>query len=286
MAIGFYGPLAGLEFNEGLVEPPPPPGADFELIFATPLNSNTIRAWFTVEPQHRSVIGANDALNRLLWTPSVLIGTAIAPIVEVIENVHANELPLYPDAWSVDIRVDRRLDVRSTYRIVVASNIVSALGVMLSPGFDRGEFPGIINIEPRIRPVATVVTRGVDLRYDFFEGRYILDDRRDIDVHGGIVALKKRIIRRLVTAPGEISALPDYGCGLQSKKLINTTNINDVRARIEQQIRKEEEVTGLNLQLSVFAGVLVVALKIRVRSAGVVPLRVEIPEDGPIRVAA
>lgn len=132
------------EISELLPAPPLP----FSVIIATPINSNTIRVFFTEEPRRQSALSVNDALNRLNWEIQAQAGPGTAPVVTLIENAQPrpNQFPLtFPDAWSVDVRTDRQIRFGSTYLTIAGSAIVAASDNTLQPDpDDRGDHPGIV----------------------------------------------------------------------------------------------------------------------------------------------
>jgi len=279
--------------------PLPPPPLAFQVVFATPLNSNTIRVFLTKEPRHSSPLGPADALNRLNWDISLIAGPGKVPIVTKVENplpqpdLEDDALGPLPTAWSVDLRTNQRILLESTYLTVASPDIETQDGLetMAAPPDDRGEHPGIK--EPRqLVPFRAVTTQlGIDLFYDFFgdrsaEGAYNLDPRNDLDVHSGLSALKKRIIRRLITRPGGFFHLPSYGAGLKTKELFNSTQLAVLRTQIERQVREEEEVSDLSAVVTSPApGVLIVELKIRTAKGFATSMRIEVPDEGDILIS-
>lgn len=130
---------------------------------------------------------------------------------------------------------------------------------------------------PPIQPL------GVDLFYDSFTGAYRLDPRGDLDLHAGIDALKKRVIRRLITTPGSFYHLPDYGVGLECKEPFNSTNLGRIQAEIIRQLRQEEEILELEVQVASPApDVLVVKIRARTAAGRPFGLALEQRPEGPV----
>lgn len=264
---------------------------DFRVLLVTPVESNLLRVYFTQEPRHLSPLGDTDALSRLNWSISIASGLAPAPVVERVENALARPLdvPGYAAAWSVDLRVDRVLQQRAWYLVVASSAIVSATGVTLSLSpYDRGTSPGIM-VPPERRPRRPrTTTRGTDFFFDTFAGRYVLTSSGDIAVHSGLDALKKRIIRRLITTPGSFSHLPSYGAGLRAKRLFTSTEVASMRGAILRQVRQEEEVADASVAIDLHESRLYVkvTVRVKVRTGGAFALGFEVPEEGPILLSA
>ena len=132
------------EIGELLPLPPIP----FTVLIAIPLNSNTIRVFFSEEPRHQSSLSANDVLNRLNWEVQVQTGPASVPVVTLIENVQPQpaQFPMtFPEAWSVDVRTDRQLRFGTTYLTIAGVAIEAVDGDSLQPDpDDRDDHPGIV----------------------------------------------------------------------------------------------------------------------------------------------
>lgn len=231
----------------------------FRVIFATAINSNTVRIFLSDEPRHVSPLGSTDALNRFNWTLLLTVSgdpRVVEPEIEKLENVQpaadllASMGIVEPNAHSIDLRTARRLaNERSTFEVIASPSIENAFGnlTMEPPPDDRGSFPGVVAVRPRRVPRPVQQREGrQDFRYDFFETQaYLLDPRRDVDLHGGLEALKKRIIRRLITTPGNFAHLETYGAGLEVKRTFNPGRLAEVRAKVLEQVRAEEEVRSV-----------------------------------------
>lgn len=268
----------------------PPPLVPFSVIFATPINSNTIRVFLTREPRHFSPLAIDDALRRTNWTV-ILVLPKVDPRVDEpeIEQVE-NPLPaadylatlgiVEPEAWSVDIRLARRIVASERYEVTVSAAVLTPDGSAVDPAEDSAITPGRIGFRGRrsLRPPATR-TESVDLKYDTFTGVYQLDPRLDIDTHGGDEALRKRIIRRIVSTPGGFRHLEDYGAGMRVKELMNQTEVAGTRARILEQVKREEEVLRASVDVRFGGGVLFISVTVKARS-GTIRIGLESSEPG------
>ena len=271
----------------------------FRVVLATPVNSNTVRAFLSKEPRHISPLSANDALNRLNWDLSIFSGPGKIPEVEAVENAQprpgllgpidtGGTIGPIPTGWSVDLRLARRILQATTYLTLAGAAIDSADGAddMAAAPDDRDDHPGItVERDPVRRQPVIVQNAGVDLRYDFFEGRYLLDAKADLDVHAGAEFLKKRIIRRLISRPGGFFHLPTYGVGLTVKEPFNATRLAQLRGEILRQIRQEEDVEDLSVDVASTApGVLIIKIRARTARGEGVSLGLEFREDGQVFV--
>lgn len=264
----------------------------YQVVLATPLNSNTVRVYLSEEPRHFSPLSDDDALNRLDWTISITAGgndRVLAPVVGLVENAQARPTfsGAWPGAWSVDLRLDRRLVVSATYLVVAGPSLRSVAGNSMSASpLDRDDFPGDVSVRLRRAAIPKTVRSGIDFLYDTIRGVFALDSKGDIDVHEGDDALKKRIVRRLLTSPGGFFHLPGYGVGLETKKLYDQTAAADLRAKVEEQVRQEQEVAKVAVAVTTGPGVVFVQVGILTRSKKAISISVEIPEDGRILIAA
>lgn len=219
-----------------------------DVLAAAPFDAAGIRVWLSREPRLVSPIGgAGDALDCRCWQVSKTTGAGFSPTVEEVIDGRADpDLDaLYPDAWSVDVRVDRRLVSGSTYLIVASSDLESADGAdFVSPApDDRASLPGMSVARSDVRAPSSRQA-GVDLYYD--GTRFRISSSGDLEGHAGASAAKKRIERRLITAPGGFFHLARYGLGFQSKK--PHRGLLEVDAR--RQVLEDSEVIGAEVSAS------------------------------------
>ncbi len=276
-------------------------GSPFNIILCTAINSNTVRVYFDKEPKHVSPLAANDALFLPNW--SITIGTtplgATEPVVERVFNVRnatATEidLVLFPQAHSIDVQVDRRVVWNASYTITAAARTASqdllsdlTLAAGLVPPTNACTFPGVHIQRPRRVTRALRARTGVDLAYNVFGGTFGFEPNNDLATESGDAALKKRIIRRLLSSPGGFPHLPEYGVGLRVKESLKTTSIADLRVRVRDQVLLEPEVTSATVNLSRPApDMIVVVVNVITAASNEFPLRFNVPSEGPVRVAA
>lgn len=82
--------------------------------------------------------------------------------------------------------------------------------------------------------------------------------------------LKKLILRRLMSAPGDFFHLPDYGAGLQEKLPMAQTDLRRLSKLIESQVQLEPEVEAVNVNLTMRAAdnTLVVQMDVSIAASG------------------
>lgn len=270
---------------------PPPPGVGFEVLLASPVASNAFEVVFTGKPVGVSNVDPASATNRLNYTLSVTSGGGTFPVVTSVVDLEPAD-DVQAGAWRVRVNTDRRLLLDTTY-LVVVSNVTreeDGAGLAPAPG-DRASFLGAAVARPLRQPRPVAVDVGVDFFYDFFGGRapsgaYVLDAKSDYDVHAGREALRKRVIRRIISSPGGFFHLPRYGVGLRVKEPLRTTDLNDIQETIQRQVDEEPDVLQSAVQVAlVDRSVLFIQVTARTRRQEV-RLEFEAGPDAPLAVLA
>ena len=77
-----------------------------------------------------------------------------------------------------------------------------------------------------------------------FLGTFTYDDNGDYAADEGMVALHKRVLRRIITRKGAFSFLPDYGVGVpaEAKRLNDSTTRGRIAEEVARQVSLEPEV--------------------------------------------
>lgn len=256
--------------------------SSFRILLLTPINSNTFRLYFSTEPWHSSTLAARDSLLRTNYAFSIGSGDATAPVVEGVENPQPrpDDIAGEPGAWSVDLRLDRRILARAIYELEV-SNVLGIGGESLT--VDEAEAPGISRPRELVQPTSPqFLPDPVDFFYDTFEGVFRLDSRNDLALHGGVDTLKKRIIRRILSSPGGFSHLPAYGVGLRVKQLLSATARAKLRADILRQVRQEPDVEEATVEVAVQNAIVFVSVSVRPRSRSPVSVSLSVSDVGVV----
>lgn len=86
----------------------------------------------------------------------------------------------------------------------------------------------------------------------------------------GTALLRKLIMRRLISKPGDFFHLPTYGAALEEKVPMATTDLRQLAKHIETQLRLEPEVTdaAVRLTLQAASNTLVVQMTVAVAPTG------------------
>lgn len=105
---------------------------------------------------------------------------------------------------------------------------------------------------------------------DLVGGTLEINSAGDYVSQYGAALVKKLIIRRLLSKPGDFFHLPTYGVGLRVKEPIPTSNLRKLAVIIEQQAQQEPEVQAVkaNLSYSAAANALVVRVRVQLAPTG------------------
>lgn len=103
---------------------------------------------------------------------------------------------------------------------------------------------------------------------ELVNGGLVLGADGDYAKESGVQLLKKLIIRRLITAPGEFFHLADtaYGAGLKAKSLIRQNEIVSLQVYISEQVKKEPEVSDSSVTVTLSSnGIMYVTVQAKLR---------------------
>lgn len=86
----------------------------------------------------------------------------------------------------------------------------------------------------------------------------------------GAELIKKLILRRLTTKPGDFFHLPNYGIGLREKEPLPVADLRKLAKAIELQVAQEPEVAAVKATLaySASAAVLNVRVQAQLKTSG------------------
>jgi hypothetical protein len=101
-------------------------------------------------------------------------------------------------------------------------------------------------------------------------GTLVMDASGDYKLVSGAALLKKLILRRLTTRPGEFAHLPNYGLGFAVKEPLRDSDLIALRGDVEAQVLLEPDVATANVLLSFnnAEGIVVCRIRATMRSTG------------------
>lgn len=180
---------------------------------------------------------AGDALNPLTWTV-VRDDTGAAFTVVSVTQVQ-------PTVF--------RLLVLEQFGSVAVTHTVSSTtlkdqgGNTLIPP-THVDFLGLADVQTTLSPLVQNLSGVQDIAnpqnpsQQWFAGTLQLTGSGDYKLESGPTLLRKLILRRLVTTPGDFFHLPAYGVGIRVKEPIPASNLGKLKSKIEQQVLQEPEV--------------------------------------------
>ncbi len=100
-------------------------------------------------------------------------------------------------------------------------------------------------------------------------GTLQLDAGGDYKLESGASLVRKLILRRLFSTPGDFFHLPNYGIGIKLKEPIPSTKLASLKSQIELQCLQEREVAQASASITLATnGVLTVTVKAKLRPTG------------------
>ena len=109
-------------------------------------------------------------------------------------------------------------------------------------------------------------------------GTLIVNAAGDYEMEAGTPLVKKLILRRLTSSPGDFFHLPEYGIGFKVKDPVPSSDLVKLRAAVELQVRREPEVQDVAATLYLQPGnVLYIQLKARLRTGDVIDVGLPAP---------
>lgn len=197
--------------------------------------------------QTQSPLLDGDALNATTWTIERL-GTGAFLTPSVVRQLDALTFEIQTlEAFESDL---------VTYRIS-STTLLDAVGLPIIPPTQADFLGALAALEAT--PQAQLVRRNAAARDlantqtpgSVFQGGTLQVSGGDYANVSGPPLLEKLILRRLLARPGDYYHLPDYGVGLRDKEPVPIPDLAKMKARIEQQILLEPEVSAVRATLTV-----------------------------------
>lgn len=274
-------PWGGGQWGGGI---PGAGGSLLRLIGAFSLRENVIRLQFNDPVFFPMTLEPGDA-SDLVGYEVVTVG-GVGMDGQPIRAVSVAEIALAdvpnPDGTLLDLSVDRMLSHYPCQYMVSVSGIESASGVPLDTTSSSASFFGLRRqIVPKsldaAHPNRDVANPQVLSQFDgtgvspdpTLLGTLLVDSTGDYATDSGLVSLRKRILRRLLTRTGGFAHLPDYGVGVID--LIKHLATSSVRAKVvaeaEKQIAQEPDVLKVKVKiLSKAPGAFTIVVLVKTRA--------------------
>lgn len=211
--------------------------------------TNRVRVTLSAPPLAQSPIVAGDALNPASWT---LQRVDTGALLEVMAAEMASP-------FEIDLILFGRLANALVIHQVASSSLMDAFGNAISPP-TSATFYGVIADSDFTQEAQAAARRFaiVDLANPpvplpstgLGGGVRIITASGDYKNETGTSLLKKLILRRLSTNPGEFFHLPDYGVGIRPKSTLRAGDLFDLKQRIISQVLLEPEVQAVDVSLT------------------------------------
>jgi hypothetical protein len=258
----------------------------FELQGAVAIAENLVRLYFSQEPYFSGLLDQYDASNFALYTittnPSTgLDGTPVQPVSVLYATVGS-------DPNSIDLTLDRPMTAFPSSYSVAVSGVADEATMTPLPTSSQ-TFPGLYRriVPPQLdapvpsrdfanpqTPASLLGTSPVSPSAIAY-GTYVVDDTGDYAFDEGLVAYKKRILRRGMTRKNAFAHLPGYGVGIPAygKKLASPSLRAQIAADWETQIKQEPETASVSVTTSTAPGLCWFIVNATTRAGGSVKFR-------------
>ncbi len=241
----------------------PPPVGGFFVVAATASGSSTFQVAFSEQPLFVSPLRSGDASNLARWSLIRLDTGAAVPLLFIRA---VSGVPLVLEFGIIG----RFMSALVRYQITGDFTLVSAIADPIinprSATFAGSPFAATV---PQARGLRDM--RNPQSSRDHINGGLVVRSSGDYDLEGGLVLLRKLILRRLTTLPHEFYHLSnrDYGGGAEQKGFFTTADIVALQAATERQVLREPEVAEASATVTLTPdGRLTRQVRARVRRTG------------------
>lgn len=217
--------------------------------------------------QDNSFFLPGDALNPATWTVQRLDTSEFLHVVGV-EQTGTYEYTL--------LCLEEFGEVSVTHRVATATLLDTSGALINTPR--QADFAGILDKAKSStaevlgqRRVASRDFANAQVPMAAYEaGTLQVDGSGDYVLESGPSLVRKLILRRLMSAPGDFFHLPTYGLGLRVKEPVPAADLGRLKASIEAQVAREPEVETARATLTLDAGtgVLSVSVRAQLRKSG------------------
>jgi hypothetical protein len=228
--------------------------------------TTVVRVYLSVEPQHSNYAILGDALNPLSWVITDPKGNNVQVAgVNIIDDTTYELVTLVPLTGSADV-------------FTLTWNLLDPSGSPFLPGDSpfygmtatissaQQEIPGDL-LNPQVS--------------DSANGTLVVGASGDYENEHGAALLRKLIIRRLTSTPGDYFFMPQYGVGVRLKEPVPLSDLASLRKNIEVNLRKEPELLNcrVRLRLDESKGILFISVKTMGPNGREVSTNLEIPQN-------
>lgn len=241
------------------------------VVGAYPTTIRSLVVELSTPPQASSAGIAGDALNPSTWTVTKPDGTRLPVFAVRRSSAQVFELllgrvlgpeqgdVLHTVAFSGLLAIPGTSTLQSTQEFAGLAEVVA-----------MGTQDGLVDFANPQLPDGSRVG-----------GTFLVDDSGGYEMDSGEAFLRKIVIRRLQTMPGEFFHMPDYGLGLRLKEPLQPGDLIKVKREADLQLLREPEFAEVRTSLKLASnGTLSINVAIRLASTNqqvLVPINVPSP---------
>lgn len=231
-----------------------------------PVGSHVLRVEFTSAPEARPGF-PGSALDPDLWTVTRL---------DTLERLYVLSVGVYDAPLVFDLLLQKPLGSNNALHRIQTTGIRDPSGSYIAP--ITADVGGTLDhdlatVQRRIvrRRQALTDLRSVSSPYiDQFGGSLRVTAAGDYERESGVSLVRKLILRRLMTRPGEFYHLPKYGLGIRVKEPLPNQSMVVMKNAIQKQVMLEPEVADASVSLTQYAdkNILLIQVQARLRKTG------------------
>ena len=240
-------------------------GLGTSILSAVAISTRMVKVALSREPLHSSNFVQGDALNPSTWSVQNLATLAFLHVVGVT--------PYSSTSYGL-LTLEEFGDVTVLHAASSATLRSPDGQVLHAPR--AADFYGLLD-ENEATQAARLAKQRVTSRdiqntqsaFAQMNGTLLVDKAGDYESVSGAALVKKLILRRLMSRPGDFFHLPKYGIGLRDKEPVTGGNLGKLKTEIERQVLLEPEVGVAAVSLALATnGTLTVQVKATLRTTG------------------
>lgn len=212
--------------------------ATLSIVSALAVSEREVIITLASAPMAVSTIGVGDALNPRTWT--VENGDT------GFEFVTLSVKQLSPTVY--EIYLLQKLGSYLVTHTVSAPGMIDPSGGLIGPPSSY-DFFGCEAVELSSTKVGLVDLKNPMTDPTSLSGTLVVGTDGDYDTESGVELLRKLLIRRLITTPGQWFYFTGYGLGIRVQEPLRFTDKNSLRAEVQRQVQQEPELTAARVSV-------------------------------------
>lgn len=241
-------------------------GVGVSFVSALATSSHTIRVTLSGDAMHITPALDGDATNPATWVIQRLDTAAFYTPIAVT--------PVTPAIYDITV-LEALSGILVTHRI--SSTTLLDAGGNLTVAPRHADFAGLLaeDMISELSVLSNKRAQSTDLanppapRLDTLlsGGTLRVNSAGDYVTVTGAELVRKLVIRRLISVPGDFFHLPNYGVGIKEKEPVPVADLVQLKSRIEFQVKKEPEILDALASITLDPrGILTVQLRAKLKS--------------------